>query len=410
VANHAATPPHAPAPNAAPLPPLVALTWLGSPGTRAVTNGLFFITHHALGFGEVRNLLVALAMGASYTAGAWYAAPAIRALARRSPRLTTKALLLLTNILLALVSVLPAVARGAEWAFWVMAVTYLPLTGVLWPVVEAYLSGGRSGRDLRRATGAFNFAWSSAVLAAFWMMAPLLETAPLAVVAGMGGVHLVCLPIIARLPAEPPRHDDDPDLPPHPEVYGRLLPVFRVLLTLSYVLVNALEPILPARLSAMGVRAAASAGIASVWAATRVGVFVLCAYWHGWHGRWRTVGLTTALMLGGFALVSAAGTVPAVVAGLVLFGAGVGGVYVAAIYYAMAVGRAEVDAGGRHEAVIGLGYTAGPLPALAAHGAVRAGWIGEGAVTPATIAAVSVLTLAGLLIALRVGRKGHWGA
>jgi hypothetical protein len=38
------------------------------------------------------------------------------------------------------------------------------------------------------------------------------------------------------------------------------------------------------------------------------------------------------------------------------------------LYYAMAVGSAEVDAGGKHEAVIGLGYTAGPMLGLMALG------------------------------------------
>ena len=33
-------------------------------------------------------------------------------------------------------------------------------------------------------------------------------------------------------------------------------------------------------------------------------------------------------------------------------------------YYGMAVGNAEVESGGKHEAVIGLGYLGGPLLAL----------------------------------------------
>ena len=34
--------------------------------------------------------------------------------------------------------------------------------------------------------------------------------------------------------------------------------------------------------------------------------------------------------------------------------------YYAAIYYALALGRAEVEAGGTHEALIGGGYMVGP--------------------------------------------------
>ena len=38
--------------------------------------------------------------------------------------------------------------------------------------------------------------------------------------------------------------------------------------------------------------------------------------------------------------------------------------YYAALYYAMSVGRAKVDAGGTHEALIGGGYMFGPLVGL----------------------------------------------
>jgi uncharacterized membrane protein len=50
--------------------------------------------------------------------------------------------------------------------------------------------------------------------------------------------------------------------------------------------------------------------------------------------------------------------------GLSMFGVGMGIVYYAALYYAMAVGRAEVNAGGIHEALIGGGYMVGPLLCL----------------------------------------------
>ena len=43
-------------------------------------------------------------------------------------------------------------------------------------------------------------------------------------------------------------------------------------------------------------------------------------------------------------------------------------IYTGAIYYAMAVGHSEVDAGGTHEALIGVGYTVGPACGLVAGG------------------------------------------
>ena len=47
--------------------------------------------------------------------------------------------------------------------------------------------------------------------------------------------------------------------------------------------------------------------------------------------------------------------------GLAGFGASQALIYLGALYYAMEVGAAAVDAGGMHEALIGLGYTIGPV-------------------------------------------------
>ena len=56
------------------------------------------------------------------------------------------------------------------------------------------------------------------------------------------------------------------------------------------------------------------------------------------------------------------------VVGLAVCGAGLGAIYAAAFYYVMEVGDAKVDAGGTHEALIGMGYCVGPICGLAAIG------------------------------------------
>jgi hypothetical protein len=59
--------------------------------------------------------------------------------------------------------------------------------------------------------------------------------------------------------------------------------------------------------------------------------------------------------------------------GLAAFGLGMATVYCGAIYYALEVGHAQVDAGGTHEALIGVGYTVGPACGLAAASAFSTG-------------------------------------
>ena len=54
-----------------------------------------------------------------------------------------------------------------------------------------------------------------------------------------------------------------------------------------------------------------------------------------------------------------------VLAGEVLFGLAAGMTYYAALYYAMVVKNASVDAGGVHEGLIGAGFALGPAAGLA---------------------------------------------
>ena len=80
-------------------------------------------------------------------------------------------------------------------------------------------------------------------------------------------------------------------------------------------------------------------------------------------------------------------------AGLALFGLGLSLIYSAAIYYALEVGQAEVRAGGTHEALIGAGYTLGPLLGLGASYAERRAWIAPESFNPLVLGAVGVVAV-----------------
>ena len=60
------------------------------------------------------------------------------------------------------------------------------------------------------------------------------------------------------------------------------------------------------------------------------------------------------------------GGIALLVVGLVAYGTGMSMAYVGALYYVLEVGEAQVDAGGSHEALIGVGYTLGPACGLLA--------------------------------------------
>ena len=130
--------------------------------------------------------------------------------------------------------------------------------------------------------------------------------------------------------------------------------------------------------------------------------------WHGWHGRFGTAVAGTSLLISGFALallapwVSTGTTGLALeVVGLIAFGVGMATVYTAAFYYAQAVGRAAVGAGGRHEALLGLGATIGPSLGLVAALAVDNGVLPASAFEPTLVAACVVVAVVLSLRALR---------
>jgi len=98
----------------------------------------------------------------------------------------------------------------------------------------------------------------------------------------------------------------------------------------------------------------------------------------------------------------------AMLGGLAAFGVGMSTIYTAALYYAMEVEKAEVEAGGMHEALIGLGYTGGPACGLAGVGMVATQMVGEGAGPVVTLSMVGVIALAvvgGTAVRLSVAKR-----
>jgi hypothetical protein len=370
---------------------VLALTFLGSMGTGAVTNGFSFIATEGLGYARKMNLLMALVLGASYIAGALASGPIVAKLTRpalpdQRLRLTPRGLLAIIIIVIGCVCFLPLLAQRLapdllEPALWTLILIFSPMTGILWPIVEGYLSGGRRGKGLRSAIGRFNIVWAGALVLAFWGMAPLLEDHPFVILALLGSAHFLMCGLLVFFPKYPPRHLDH-NHEPVPEDYARLLIFFRVLLIASYIVLSALSPLLPIVEDKLGVPVQWKTPIASAWLTARVLMFLLFERWHGWHGRWSTPWVGLSLMLVGFALCMGSpmfaglgfGTgVGVLITGLSITGCGIAITYYGALYYAMAVGNAEVDAGGKHEAMIGVGYTLGPLCAIAGLGLSSAG-------------------------------------
>ncbi len=377
-----------------PLWAVLAVAFLASIGTGVVTNGIYFITKHGYGFSEARNYSLGVVMGITYVAGSLGAGPILRWL-RASRRLTTRAALGALLGALGILCIIPLAGRGAAapWPIWLLIALYTPLTGILWPTIESYVSGGRRGGDLRSAIGRFNYTWSGAIVVAYFCVSPTLGRGPESpggapnhwpaiVITALGVLHVLTIAPLIAFRREPGRHLEDTH-EPHPASYQQLLVTFRILLPTSYIVVTALIPYLPGAFDRLGVPTELHMALAATWLAARVGAFICLERWHGWHGRWYPPILGGVLMLAGFGITVLAPTMPEpgagaiilTIAGLAAFGVGMAVIYSGALYYAMEVGDARVEAGGTHEALIGVGYTVGPLLGLLAVGAEAGGWL-----------------------------------
>lgn len=370
-------------PRTTPLGAVLALAWLASVGTAVAWAGIYFITERDLGYTRMQNLTLAAALGFAYALAALFATPITGIVARRGPllrspppgpRASARAVLGLVLVIGAGLALIP-VLWTTEWSIWVFGLTYAPLTGLLWPAIEQYVSSGRRGHDLNRATGAFNLAWASAILIAMWCMVPLIEHHPRWIIGALTPLHLLALLPLARFNPEPHAHGDpasDHD-PAQESRYRTLLHLARGMLFLSYVLHASLMPIIPQLMGQLGIAAAAKPALASVWMTTRLCAFATMQRTRAWHGKRATIALGCVLMLIAYAGCIGATSATMLAIALALFGVGVGMIYSAAIYYALEVGSSDIEAGAKHEAMIGLGYGVGPVIAIVARSILPGG-------------------------------------
>lgn len=343
---------------------LAVITWINSLGSGLLWSGVPFVTESQYGFTERQNLLLALAESIIYVGVALGAGPLLRRLVRRGG--SARAWLAWVFVGQMVGSML--VFLG-EWGVVAAACTLSAVGASAWPVLESYLSSGRHGHDMRRAIGWFNVTWMSATGAALLLMGPILAAGHAQhTLLVLVPVSLASLVLLRWFPRQPAAHSSEEGARHVPPSYRGLRLAMRFILPVSYVFIAVIGPILPFRLAEIELDMAERTPLASLWMFARMATVVGLAFLPFWHGRWSVIGAGVALLAGGFAAMVLATDVGTMAAGLAAFGAGHGILYYAGLYYAMAVGGAEVDAGGVFEALIGVGYVVGPVAGLAAAG------------------------------------------
>jgi len=412
-----------------PRPAVYGFTFVNSLSAGLVTSGIFVLTAEGFGFSALQNFLLGVVLGVMYIIGALGAQRFTQFLRKVIPGLSSRGILVCIMIALGALTTLPAFvcglgkpdrAAGGEWSVWVMITLYSPITGILWPMVESFLSGGRRGKELRAAIGLWNVLWSAALVIGAWSISRFVSDAPGAALVGLGALQIASIAILRWFPIEPGVHVHEAHNAT-PPIYADLLTTFRVFLPTSYVVSSALGPILPIACNAIGVPAQWQMVVTSAWLLPRCIGFLTLERWHGWHGKWSAPIVGGALFAGGFALAIFAWSIAKnqptegldmralqiLLLGLALFGLGMSVIYAGAIYYAMEVGAAEVEAGGMHEALIGVGYTGGPLLGVLAIGAQSQGMIHANSVSTFILTGVLIVLLVASAIVVKRVREGH---
>ena len=339
---------------------LSSVAILSTCGGAAVT-GMAFITRVAYNYSDERNLYLQLIAGVVYVAAALLIGPIVRMVKKRGIHLSRRSALSLLLIFWGAGYIIAGLLHsdaGFLLGYCLSAIA----SGASWPLIEAFLSGGRSGKNLRETIGRFNITWSSAMPLGIWGLGLVIEFAPLLAMTVLGFIVFTALFPVSRFTPEPPAHLEghyafDP-------VYRPLLASLRAMLPLSVLLVFVINPIAPTLAENVGLSTRQGVLLISAMHVFRVFTFIVMRKWHGWHGRWRTPVVSTTLLFGGFAAVLLGRHWLVMFLGLSAFGTALGAIYYAALYYALTIGKSEVEAGGLHEALIGCGFFLGPIVAL----------------------------------------------
>lgn len=357
-----------PAGRPSPLKATLLLVIIVSACGGAAGSCMAFITREAFGLGDRQNLTLQLLAGVVYVVTALGIGPLLRRLPAQATWLTQRrvlAWLVLGWAASYVVAGLSGRLGALDLAVAFFAVGYcgsFATSGAAWPVIESYVTGGKSGPALRRAVGEFNMTWSAGLPIGVFGLGAVVEVAPLEGLLAAGMLVAAATFLLALLPHRPGQHGDIVE--PAPAIYQPLVRCFRAMLPMGVLLAFVLYPIAPTLTAELGLTPALGAILLAVLHLFRFLIFMVMRYWHGWHGRWRTVLWSGALLFASFAAILLAPAVWVLVLGLCGFGTAVGAIYCGALYYGQALGNTEVEAGGKHEALIGAGFALGPLAAL----------------------------------------------
>ena len=341
---------------------LLLISFLESFATVCVERGIYFFGTERLQFSDQTNLWLALGFGLAYMSGAMLSHRFARRLREKPQLIAALWAQVLVHLGLALLW------RRPEFIF-IGNMTLGFLNGSKWPVIESYIGAGRGTADTARAVGLFNIAWAASVPLALIFAGPVIGSDyPQLLFVAPAVVNVISLFLVRPLSISPMHMPSDhPERPSEAMMFRlrNLLTGSQLLLLCSFASMWVLAALMPSIFSVrLGQSIQWSSGLSSLVDMVRFGAFVLLFLYSGWHFRLRYLALSMVGLPLGFFMVLYGPNLSVVLSGEAVFGLAGGLVYFSAMYYAMVVHNAAVEAGGMNEGIIGTGFAIGPAAGL----------------------------------------------
>lgn len=382
---------------------LIPLTFIQSLATVLLERGLYFYTDELLHFSEAENLCLGLMFGVFYAAGAMVSHLVTKT---RGERPTLHAVLLGLGVLNLTVAMMPSPA-----IVWTGFAGIAFLIGMKWPIIESYVTAGATPDRTLRVIGRFNMAWSSAMPIGLALTGVMIAwVSPTSFIMLAAVIYLCTLPLLTKLPWVPQHlphdHPHRPD-PARVRRYRALMVSSRWSLLATCAMMFLLVPLMPSLFDRLGHGVLWSPALSAVVDLCRFLSFAGLGAWAFWRGRALPLAVSAVGIPAGFVMVLFATTTTMAIAGQVVFGFCAGQVYFAALYHAMVLENASVEAGGHHEALIGSGFALGPLVGLAGIGLQRVTGDAIGGMLIAVVPLILICLVASLWPLIKLRRAEH---
>jgi len=342
--------------------------WLASFMASLTSNAVYFFAGYELRQPAEVQLGIAAAGGLVYTIGALMGGRMVDQLGQR--RLGSY-MAMICILVCAFGAV--AVVNRSLWGVFIFLLLLNFFTAPLWPAIESALTCVPGKLRLTKRITIYNINWSTTGFIAGGMVGSLALWLSWAGVFIIGAAISLIVWIIIAFFSIPQSQIGVGHVEDSAEELARsqailASPKSKTLLhmawlsnMLSYVAANTVVAVLPTITILLGIKSYALAtALASVWALTRIGGFLLTSFWTGWHYRVHWMMISYAGLLLGTVALLLSKSVLMLILSQALFGVALAMLYSGSLYYAMHLSHGSGANAGIHEGLIGIGTVLGP--------------------------------------------------